>query len=112
MRKMEKIDELIVLSAVDPLNLVGILTPEARVPAIHRNRTIYRDGLPIAAVECGELRRLAETDLSDEKLCTLLARRSLRDPLRAHQRTPTTRETALLASRQLLPTTLTSLTQH
>jgi hypothetical protein len=31
-RKMEKIDELVVLSAADPLNLVGILTPEARVP--------------------------------------------------------------------------------
>ena len=27
-------DELVVLSAVDPLNLVGILTPEDRVPAI------------------------------------------------------------------------------
>src|SRR6185295_20255118 len=30
-RKMERIDELVVLSAADPLNLVGILTPQARV---------------------------------------------------------------------------------
>jgi ATP-dependent Lhr-like helicase len=103
-RKAEKIDELVVLSAVDPLNLVGILTPEDRVPAIHRNRVLFRDGLPIAAVEGGQLRRLARidemSDMSDDKLRTLLARRSLRHPLRPHLRTPTAREAALLARRQ------------
>lgn len=99
-RKMEKIDELIVLSAVDPLNLVGILTPEHRVPAIYGNRILYRDGLPIAAIEGGELRRLAETHLSDENLRTLLARRSLRHPLRPYLRTPTAREATLLARRR------------
>jgi ATP-dependent Lhr-like helicase len=99
-RKAEKIDELVVLSAVDPLNLVGILTPEDRVPAIHRNRVLYRDGLPIAAVEAGQLRRLAENDMSDDKLRTLLARRSLRHPLRPHLRTPTARESALMARKR------------
>ena len=100
MRKTEKIDELIVLSAVDPLNLVGILTPEDRVAAIHRNRVLYRDGLPIAAVEGGQMRRLAQSDMSDDKLRTLLARRSLRHPLRPHLRVPTARETNLLARRK------------
>src|SRR3954454_9847155 len=100
---MEKIDELVVLSAVDPLNLVGILTPEDRVPAIHRNRVLFRDGLPIAAVEGGQLRRLAESDLSDDKLRTLLARRSLRHPLRPHLRTPTAREASVLARRSGAP---------
>jgi len=99
-RKAEKIDELVVLSAVDPLNLVGILTPEDRVPAIHRNRVLYRDGLPIAAVEGGQLRRLAESDISDDKLRTLLARRSLRHPLRPHLRMPTVRESALLTKKR------------
>jgi len=99
-RKAEKIDELVVLSAVDPLNLVGILTPEARVPAIHRNRVLYRDGLPIAAVEGGQLRRLAESDMSDDKLRTLLARRTLRHPLRPHLRTPTAREAAVMARKR------------
>ena len=99
-RKMERVDELIVLSAVDPLNLVGILTPEDRVPAMYRNRVLYRDGLPIAAVEGGQLRRLAESEMSDEKLRTLLARRSLRHPLRPHLRTPTAREAALLARKR------------
>jgi ATP-dependent helicase Lhr and Lhr-like helicase len=106
-RKADKVDELIVLSAVDPLNLVGILTPEDRVPAIHRNRVLYRDGLPIAAVEGGQLRRLAThnemRDMSDDKVRTLLARRSLRHPLRPHLRTPTAREAAVLARRQRTP---------
>jgi ATP-dependent Lhr-like helicase len=95
-RKAEKIDELVVLSAVDPLNLVGILTPEARVAAIHRNRILLQDGLPIAAVEGGQVRRLADSTLEEPQLRTLLARRSLRYPLRPHLRTPPPRETRRL----------------
>src|SRR5262249_34943834 len=41
--------ELTVLSAADPLNLAGILTPGPKVSAISTNRIVYRDGLPIAA---------------------------------------------------------------
>jgi ATP-dependent Lhr-like helicase len=96
-RKMQKIDELVVLSAADPLNLVGILTPEARVAAIHRNRLLFKDGLPIAAVEGGDLRRLADSTYSDEVLKGFLARRSLRQPLRPHLRVPTPREARALA---------------
>jgi ATP-dependent Lhr-like helicase len=101
-RKAQKVEELVVLSAVDPLNLVGILTPEDRVAAIHRNRVLYRDGLPIAAVEGGQVRRLAESDLSEDRLRTLLARRSLRHALRPHLRVPTARESAVLAKRVVL----------
>jgi ATP-dependent Lhr-like helicase len=111
-RKMEKIGELIVLSAVDPLNLVGIVTPERRVAAIHGNRILCRDGVPIAATEGGELRRLADTDLSDENLRALLARRSLRQPLRPYLRTPTAREAALLARRQAPSTPVAPPTRH
>ncbi|HSA68544.1 MAG TPA: DEAD/DEAH box helicase [Burkholderiales bacterium] len=95
-RKMEKAGELIVLGAADPLNLVGILTPEARVAGIHRNRVLFRDGLPIAAVEAGQLRRLADSDLDDSRLRTLLARRSLRHSPALHLRAPTPREIARL----------------
>jgi ATP-dependent helicase Lhr and Lhr-like helicase len=95
-RKTEKAGELVVLGAADPLNLVGILTPEARVAAIHRNRILFRDGLPIAAVEGGQLRRLADCDLDDSRLRTLLARRSLRHPPALHVRSPTTREVTWL----------------
>jgi ATP-dependent helicase Lhr and Lhr-like helicase len=96
-RKMQKIDELVVLSAADPLNLVGILTPEARVAAIHRNRLLFSDGLPIAALEGGELRRLADSPMGDDLLRSLLARRSLRHPLKPHPRLPTAREARALS---------------
>jgi ATP-dependent Lhr-like helicase len=47
----------IILSAADPLNLVGILVPGERVPAISGNSVSYRDGIAIAtpvAVSVGE----------------------------------------------------------
>ena len=34
------------LSAADPLNLTGIVTPGARVPALAGNRVLFRDGVP------------------------------------------------------------------
>jgi ATP-dependent Lhr-like helicase len=43
------------LSAADPLNLAGILTPGRKVAAVATNRIFFRDGLPIAAREGGEL---------------------------------------------------------
>ena len=97
-RKSEKTGELVVLSASDPLNLVGILTPEARVAAILRSRILFQDGLPIAAVEGGQVRRLADSTLEEPQLRTLLARRSLRHPLSPHLRVPTARETARRAT--------------
>jgi ATP-dependent Lhr-like helicase len=92
-RKKEKAGELVVLSAVDPLNLVGIVTPDARVPAVQSNRVLFQDGLAIAALEGGDLRRLAASELSDEKLRSLLARGSLRQPPRPHLRVASARET-------------------
>jgi len=97
-RKSEKTGELVVLSAADPLNLVGILTPEARVAAIYRSRILFQDGLPIAAVEGGQVRVLAKSNLEEAQMRTLLARRSLRHPLRPHLRTPTARETNRVAT--------------
>jgi ATP-dependent Lhr-like helicase len=96
-RKLEKPGELVVLSAADPLNLVGILTPEAKVSAVYRNRVLLQDGLPVAALEGGEVRRLADSPLGDSELKTMLARRSLRHPLLPHLRQPTAREAAMLA---------------
>jgi ATP-dependent helicase Lhr and Lhr-like helicase len=46
---------LIALSAADPLNLVGILTPGARIASIRASRILFRDGLPIAALEAGRI---------------------------------------------------------
>jgi ATP-dependent Lhr-like helicase len=59
-RKEPETNELITLSAADPLNLVGILTPGSRITALTSNRILFSDGLPIAALEAGEIRQLAE----------------------------------------------------
>ena len=45
-RRQERQGEVVTLSATDPLNLVGILTPGPRVPARRNLRVVYRDGLP------------------------------------------------------------------
>jgi ATP-dependent Lhr-like helicase len=75
-RKLDKSGELVALSGADPLNLVGIVTLEARVAAITPNRVLFRDGLAIAALEGGEVRRLAASEFDDDTLKTLFWRRS------------------------------------
>ena len=57
-RKTKPTGELIALSAADPLNLVGILTPGPRITAIAANRILLRDGVPIAALEAGQIMKL------------------------------------------------------
>src|SRR6476661_3879579 len=60
LRKSPGTGELITLSAADPLNLQGILTPGPRIAALTGNRLLFRDGLPIAALEAGAVQRLAD----------------------------------------------------
>ncbi|MEJ2398679.1 MAG: ATP-dependent DNA helicase, partial [Gammaproteobacteria bacterium] len=52
--------KLLIISAVDPLNLTGIITPGERVPAKHTRQVIYRDGLPVAYSHAGKLHLLGE----------------------------------------------------
>ena len=46
--------EIVRISAVDPLNLTGTVIPGARIPAVHTNTVIYRDGLPIDPAEVAQ----------------------------------------------------------
>jgi ATP-dependent Lhr-like helicase len=48
-RREAKTGEVVRVSACDPLNLVGVLTPGARVPAHLGSWVTYRDGVPISA---------------------------------------------------------------
>jgi ATP-dependent Lhr-like helicase len=48
------------LSAADPLNLIGIITPGARLASLAGNRLLYRDGLPIATYAADEVHYLEE----------------------------------------------------
>ncbi|HKQ72818.1 MAG TPA: DEAD/DEAH box helicase [Blastocatellia bacterium] len=63
-RRKEPDGALISVSAADPLNLVGIVLPGARVPVIPSNRILYRDGVPIAVLEAGQERYLVELEKS------------------------------------------------
>jgi ATP-dependent helicase Lhr and Lhr-like helicase len=57
---------LVSISGADPLNLVGVLTPGPRLPALTGNRLLYRDGIPIALLAGGEVRFLAELEAREE----------------------------------------------
>jgi ATP-dependent Lhr-like helicase len=45
--------ELCRVAATDPLNLVGIVSPGPRVPAVIGNAVLYRDGVAVASLEAG-----------------------------------------------------------
>lgn len=65
MRRREPAREYTRVSACDPLNLVGILLPGARIAAILGNRIVYRDGVPVAAIENGQTRILGQVDTDE-----------------------------------------------
>jgi ATP-dependent Lhr-like helicase len=54
------------ISAADPLNLTGIVTPGRRVPAVASNRILYRDGLPLATYVAGEVRCLVDLGSAEQ----------------------------------------------
>jgi ATP-dependent Lhr-like helicase len=82
-RKISGKGELITLSAADPLNLQGILTPGPRVAALTTNRILFRDGLPIAALEAGETHQLDDS-VSGSQMETALKVGKLRASLRPY----------------------------
>jgi ATP-dependent Lhr-like helicase len=59
-------DEWISVSGADPLNLAGILTPGAKLPALAGNRLLYRGDLPIAVLAGGEVQMLQPLDVATE----------------------------------------------
>jgi ATP-dependent Lhr-like helicase len=61
-----------VISAADPLNLVGIVTPGPRVPAKRANRVLLLNGRPVAARESRQIRWLSELDDQSRQRATQL----------------------------------------
>jgi len=57
-----------VVYACDPLNLIGILTPGSRIAATAGSRIVYRDGVPVAVSESGQVRILALVDAAERTL--------------------------------------------
>jgi ATP-dependent Lhr-like helicase len=65
-RRKQLDNHMLSFSGADPLNLVGILTPGARLPSLSGNRVLYRDGVPIALLAGGEVSFLTELAPADE----------------------------------------------
>jgi ATP-dependent Lhr-like helicase len=65
-------EQLHVVSAADPLNLVGVVTRDARVPATRANRVLFAGGRPIAASESRSIRWLEELDDTTRQRATQL----------------------------------------
>jgi ATP-dependent helicase Lhr and Lhr-like helicase len=65
-RRKQNNGQLIAVSAADPLNLVGVITPEGRLPALTGNRVLYRDGIPIALFAAGEVRFLVPLEPKEQ----------------------------------------------
>jgi len=83
-RKASPNGELITLSGADSLNLQGILTPGRRIAALTSNRVLFLDGLPIAALESGEIHKFADAPVSDLQVETALKVGKLRPSLRPY----------------------------
>ena len=84
MRKASSNGELITLSAADPLNLQGILTPGPRLAAFTANRILFRDGLPSAVLESGEIRKVSDENVPDLQVENALRLGKLRPSLRPY----------------------------
>lgn len=66
LRKESAQGELICVSGADPLNLVGILVPGTKVPALAGNRVLYRDGVAVGVLIADEIQWLEKIDKEDE----------------------------------------------
>ena len=61
-RRQDVTDQWVSVSGADPLNLVGILTPGAKLPALAGNRLLYRDGISTAVLAAGDIQFLETLD--------------------------------------------------
>jgi ATP-dependent Lhr-like helicase len=49
-RRRERSNEVVRVSATDPLNLAGILLPGPRITSVRTNTVVYEDGVPVTSV--------------------------------------------------------------
>jgi ATP-dependent Lhr-like helicase len=83
-RRQPASGRLVGVGAADPLNLTGIVTPGERVAAVARSRILYRDGVPVLALERGEVTPLAAASPTPSAdMVQALVRKQLTPALRA-----------------------------
>ena len=61
-RRTARDGRLVAISAADPLNLAGVLDSGDRVRTITGHKLVYRDGIPLAALEGDYMRPLRDID--------------------------------------------------
>ena len=64
--KKPRIGELVTISATDPINLTGIITPGGRVSGLIKNRILYLDGEPVAVKNGKEISFIKTPEKSEK----------------------------------------------
>ncbi len=65
-RKQAKSGHLLAISAADPLNLTGLVTPGQRIPTQASQRILYRDGIPVAVSVQGKVSFIERVEAQEE----------------------------------------------
>ncbi len=55
-------DSVFIISAADPLNLTGIITPGKRISSSHKNYIAYKNGIPVAVMQKKAVEYLTQLD--------------------------------------------------
>ena len=86
-RRAPNVDTLVSVCGADPLNLVGLVVPGPKVPALTNNRVVYRDGVPIAALIGGDIQWMVELEPREMRIVEdALIKRQMGSPLLAYLR--------------------------
>ena len=56
MRRSPRTGERVTLNATDPLNLIGVIVPGPRIPAVRTRRVTFVDGVAESEVAVAEAR--------------------------------------------------------
>ena len=85
LKKEEPQESFVTISAADPLNLTGFITPGKRIPSFHGNRILYRNGVPVAFKEGKEVIFIDESNPETEwNLKKTLLQRDIQPELRPY----------------------------
>ncbi len=86
-RRIPATGEFVAVSGADPLNLIGVMLPGARVPALSGNRVLYLDGIAVATLVGGSVQWLEPLDPGQRNTAeSLLILRRTGAPLLAYLR--------------------------
>jgi ATP-dependent Lhr-like helicase len=79
--------QFVAVSGADPLNLVGIMLPGAKVSALTGNRVLYRDGVAVGALVGGDIQWLERLEGEELRAAEdMLVRQRTGTPLLAYSR--------------------------